>query len=73
MNAPDGPVVEHSPVVLEVVGWIPGRVIPKTIKIVVGASLFRALAWNWNNVENYVKLNYTHTYEHEYMPEYTHV
>jgi hypothetical protein len=37
-NRPGGLVVPRSPRVQEVVGSIPGRVIPKTLKLVVAAS-----------------------------------
>ena len=39
MTAPGGLVVECSAGVQEVVGLIPGRVIPKTLKMVLDASL----------------------------------
>ena len=42
MTAPSGLVVEHSLGVREVVGLIPSRVIPKTIKMVLDASLLSA-------------------------------
>ena len=38
-TAPGGPVVECSPGVWEVVGSIPGRVISKTLKLVLDAFL----------------------------------
>ena len=38
-TTPGGPVVECSPGVQEVVGSFPGRVIPKTFKMVLDASL----------------------------------
>ena len=41
-TAPGGLVVERSPSVREVVGSIPGRVIPKTLKMVLDASLLSA-------------------------------
>ena len=37
-TAPGGLVVEHSAGVREVVGSIPGRVIPKTLKMVLDAD-----------------------------------
>ena len=39
MTTPSGPVVERSPGVREIMGSIPGWVIPKTLKMVLGASL----------------------------------
>ena len=41
-TSPGGLVVERSPGVREVVGSIPGRVIPKTLKMVLDASLLSA-------------------------------
>ena len=41
-TAPGGLVVERSPGVREVVGSIPCRVIPKTLKMVLDASLLSA-------------------------------
>ena len=42
VTAPSGIVVERSPGVREDVGSIPGWVIPKTLEIVLDASLFSA-------------------------------
>ena len=42
LTGPSGPVVERSPGVWEVLGSVLGRVIPKTFKIVLGASLLSA-------------------------------
>ena len=38
-----GPVEEHSPGVREVVGSIPGQVIPKTLKIIPGRVIPKTL------------------------------
>ena len=42
VTPPGPPVVEHSPGVWHVVGSVPGQVIPKTSKMVLGASLLCA-------------------------------
>ena len=39
---PGAPIVETSPGVWEVVGSIPGQVKPKTLKMIIGASLLSA-------------------------------
>ena len=42
MTAPDGHVIQHSPGVKEVFGANPDWVIPKTLKVELGASMLSA-------------------------------